>query len=82
MNSLIAIESRGTVRTTLTQNRRVMSINSGFFSSSSETVRGSKAMPQMGQLPGLSRTICGCIGHVYSIFVAAIGGARAGFGSP
>jgi hypothetical protein len=27
-------------------------------------------MPQIGQLPGPSRTISGCIGHVYSIFVA------------
>ena len=23
----------------------------------------------MGQLPGPGRTICGCIGHVYSVFV-------------
>ena len=23
-------------------------------------------MPQMGHVPGASRTICGCIGHVYS----------------
>ena len=35
-----------------------------------EIVRGSRAMPQIGQLPGASRTISGCIGHVYSIFVA------------
>ena len=29
---------------------------------------GSSAMPQIGQLPGASRTISGCIGQVYSTF--------------
>src|SRR5258708_40212808 len=35
-------------------------------------------MPQIGHEPGLSRTIWGCIGHVYSVLVA---GAAATTGS-
>ena len=46
------------------QNRRVMSSSSGFGSSSAVIVRGSSAMPQIGQAPGASRTISGCIGQV------------------
>src|SRR5437764_14668029 len=65
-NSLIAIPKSGTARATLTQNLRVMSTSSGFVSSSSVMVRGSNAMPQIGQEPGASETISGCIGHVYS----------------
>src|SRR5664280_3213950 len=34
--------------------------------SSSEIVRGSSAIPQIGHEPGEGRTISGCIGHVYS----------------
>src|SRR5512144_2524934 len=45
-----------------------MSMSSGFSSSSRDTVLGSRAMPQMGQLPGASRTISGCIGQVHSVF--------------
>ena len=30
-------------------------------------VRGSSAIPQIGQFPGASRTICGCIGQVHSV---------------
>ena len=48
------------------QKRRVMSTSSGFGVSSASTVRGSSAIPQMGHGPGWSRTISGCIGHVYS----------------
>ena len=59
------------------QNRRVMSTSSGFGPSSSVTVRGSSAMPQIGHAPGASRTISGCIGHVYSTRVAG-GVASAG----
>src|SRR5687767_7156289 len=59
----------GTVSAVLTQKRRVMSVSSG-LSSSSVMVRGSSAMPQIGQLPGASRTISGCIGQVHSVFVA------------
>src|SRR2546421_215001 len=67
-NSLIAIPRRGTVRATLIQNLRVILTSSGFGSSSSVKVRGSNAMPQIGQVPGASRTTSGCIGQVYSIF--------------
>src|SRR5882762_2503976 len=70
MNSLIPIANTGTERTTLTQKRRRISTSSWFASWSRETVRGSSVIPQIGQLPGASRTICGCIGHVYSTVVA------------
>ena len=65
----MAIAKSGAVNAKLIQNRRVMSRSSG-FSSSSEIVRGSSAIPQIGQLPGSDRTISGCIGHVYSVLVA------------
>ena len=45
------------------------STSSGFCSSSTLTVLGSRAMPQIGQDPGASRTISGCMGQVYSVFV-------------
>src|SRR6266851_1814493 len=70
----------GIVSAVHTQNRRVMFTSSGFFSSSATTVLGSRAIPQIGHEPGLSRTICGCMGHVYSVFVvgaAARTGSRA-----
>ena len=62
------------------QKRRFMSTYSGFGPSSTVTVRGSSAMPQIGQLPGTSRTISGCIGQVHSVFVttaAEISGSSA-----
>ena len=68
--SAIAIARSGTVRPTLIQKRRVMLRNSGFSSSVAVIVRGSSAMPQIGQNPGPGRTISGCIGHVYSLRVA------------
>jgi uncharacterized protein YraI len=34
---------------------------------------GSKAMPQIGQVPGSSRTISGCMGQVYWTRVRAAG---------
>ena len=37
-------------------------------------ISGSSAMPQIGQEPGASRTICGCIGQVHSPSSAAVGG--------
>src|SRR4029077_3891198 len=75
----MAIASKGAVGARLTQKRRVMSRNSGFSSSWAVAVRGSSAMPQMGQLPGPGRTISGCMGQVYSTRVAAdgISGSRA-----
>src|SRR3979490_2283337 len=58
----------GIVSAVQIQNRLVMSTSSRFFSSSAVTVLGSRAIPQIGHEPGLSRTIWGCIGHVYSVF--------------
>ena len=55
----------GTVSAVLTQKRRDMSRSSG-LSSSSVMFRGSSAIPQIGQLPGVSRTTSGCIGQVHS----------------
>ena len=60
----IARRKTGSVKARHTQNRRVIKTNSGFASSAAATVRGSKAMPQMGQNPGPSRTTSGCIGQV------------------
>ena len=67
----------GTVKTRLAQNRRLMSSSSGLLSSS-DTARGSSAMPQMGHDPGPFRTICGCMGQVHS--VPGGGGDSAFFG--
>ena len=64
--SPMAIAASGTVRTTPAQNRRVMSISSG-FSASSAASRGSSAIPQIGHVPGESRTICGCMGHTHCV---------------
>ena len=56
-----------------------MSRSSGFSSCVAVTVRGSRAMPQMGHEPGAGRTIWGCMGQVYSVRVEASGtsGSRA-----
>ena len=45
------------------QNRRAMSFNSGFSSSSRVTVFASSAMPHLGQAPGSACTTSGCIGQ-------------------
>src|SRR5712692_8131567 len=68
IKSLMPIANTGIDKTTLNQNLRRMSTSSWLSSSSREAVRGSSAMPQIGQEPGASRIICGCIGQVYSIF--------------
>ena len=52
----MAITNSGAVSARLIQNRRVMSRSSGLSSSRAMT-RGSRAIPQIGQLPGPSRTI-------------------------
>ena len=57
-------------------NRRVKSISSGLSAISGGTPMGSSAMPQIGQWPGPSFTICGCIGQVYRVPWGR------GFGSP
>jgi hypothetical protein len=67
----MAIANSGAVSTALTQNLLVMSRNSGFSSSDAVAVRGSSAMPQMGQEPGSDRTICGCMGQTYSRFAGS-----------
>ena len=66
--SLIARANSGSDSAALTQKRRFMSISSELSSSPSVVVRGSRAMPQIGQKPGALRTTSGCIGHVYSTF--------------
>jgi len=73
----IAISRRGTVSAEQIQNRLFISRSSGFFSSSVVTVLGSSAIPQMGHEPGSPLTISGCMGHVYSVFVAGLA-ARTG----
>ena len=70
----MATVTTGTVRASPTQNRRVMSRSSGLASSSSVTVLGSRAMPQIGQAPGAGRTISGCIGQTHSVRV--VGASR------
>ena len=64
--SEIMMASRGRVSTAPTHRRRVMLTSSG-LAALAVTVRGSSAMPQIGQAPGWSRTICGCMGQVYSV---------------
>ena len=76
----MASSKRGTVRITLIQNRRVMSTSSGFAASSRLTVCGSRAIPQMGQVPGSDWTISGCMGQTYVLCVrgtGAVTGSRA-----
>src|ERR1017187_6976938 len=58
--------SMGTASATLTHSRLVIASNSGLVCALVAS-RGSSAMPQIGHEPGASRTICGCIGHVYSV---------------
>jgi hypothetical protein len=76
--SAIAMRKTGAPNTSASQKRRVMSTSSGFGASSSVTTRGSSAIPQIGQAPGWSRTISGCIGQVYSTFVSAVTSERSG----
>src|SRR5258708_40061353 len=64
----ISINMSGNVSATLIQKRRVISASSGDASSPALAMRGSKVIPQIGQLPGSERTICGCIGQTYSLF--------------
>src|SRR5271165_3834662 len=75
-NAEIISASIGTESAAPIHNLLVISISSGLISSA-VTSRGSSAMPQIGHEPGASRTICGCIGQVYSMRLAG-GGAVAG----
>ena len=56
----------GAVSTSPIQKRRVMSASSGSGPIAAAGSSGSSAMPQIGQAPGPSRRISGCIGQVYS----------------
>ena len=71
-SALMALINTGMANMLLTQKRRVIS-RSSESSSSASTVRGSSAMPHLGQLPGWSWTISGCMGQVYSVLVVATG---------
>src|SRR5664279_2240932 len=64
--------SMGTASATLIQSRLVI-LTSSSLESSAVTSRGSSAIPQIGQEPGPSRTISGCIGQVYSERLAGAG---------
>ena len=74
--SAMAARKSGSVRTRLSQKRRLMSTSSGLASSAAFGARGSSAMPQRGQAPGSERTTSGCIGQVYSAPGGADGSAR------
>jgi len=71
-SAAMALKRTGMASAVPTQKRRLMSRNSA-LSSSAATVRGSSAMPHLGQVPGWSCTTSGCIGQVYSIFDATAG---------
>src|SRR5271167_2958328 len=71
----ISIKISGNASAVLIQKRRVMSASSGDDFSSALTTRGSNVIPQIGQLPGSERTICGCIGQTYSVLETAWIGA-------
>ena len=75
--SPMASANSGAVRTALPQKRRLMAASSGSTSSAGGSVRGSKAMPHLGQGPGASRTTSGCIGQVYSTLLWGTAGSKA-----
>ncbi len=60
----ISSNTTGSARTRPIQKRRVISTSSGLGPASGAMPAGSSAMPQIGQVPGLSRRISGCIGQV------------------
>src|SRR6185437_135027 len=68
----MAITSNGAVSATLLQKRRVMLRNSGFSSSVAVTVRGSSAMPQMGQAPDFDSRTSGHMGHTKAATDASV----------
>ena len=71
------------MRASETRKRRVMSSSSGFLSSARVTVRGSRAIPQIGQGPGFVSRTSGSMGQTYSTVspAAATGAAAAGPGA-
>src|SRR5271165_5500595 len=78
----MAIASSGAVRARLIQKRRVMSRSSGFSSVAEVMVRGSSAMPQMGQEPAPGSTISGCMGQTYSVRMEGAAGISASSAMP
>ena len=62
--SPITQTSSGSESAALTQKRQVMSRSSSLGRSSTLTTLGSSAMPQIGQSPGPTCSISGCIGQV------------------
>ena len=62
-------QQQGPGAAALILSRRVKSENLGPGASDGST--GSSVMPQIGQLPGASRMISGCIGQVYFVATAA-----------
>ncbi len=61
----MARTSSGSARAAPIFRRRVKSTSSGFGpASAAGTPLGSSAMPQIGQVPGPTCTISGCIGQV------------------
>ena len=71
--------STGRASTRPTQKRRVKSTSSWLGPLSAVTVAGSSAMPQIGQDPGWSWRISGCIGQVQ---IVPSGAATGGVGGP
>jgi len=76
--SPIASRTSGSVSAAENQKRRFMSRSSWLSSSSGESAFGSSAIPQMGQVPGASRTISGCIGQVYAPTLGVAAGGASG----
>src|SRR5204862_65101 len=70
----IARSTMGAVNIRLIQKRRLISASSGLGPEAAAALRGSSAMPQIGQGPGPARTTSGCMGHVYSTPAAGFGG--------
>jgi hypothetical protein len=64
MCPLISIRNRGNARARPIQNRRVMSTSSGLGPLSAVTSSGSRAMPQIGQVPGPNCRISRSIGQM------------------
>ena len=73
-SAAMAMTKTGSARTRPIQKRRLMSRSSA-LSSSASAATGSRAIPQMGQSPGSSRTISGCMGQVYRVLLCACGSA-------
>ena len=64
--SPIVKRNTGAPSATPIQKRRVMSTSSGFAASVRSATRGSRAIPQIGQAPGLSLSTSGSIGQTYA----------------